>query len=251
MTPRPSRRLHVTYEVPLVRTDWLVPEETVPQSQPHDLALDLLKLLLLAFVARRGLDALVARDLAIRFTPEDWRVGIDPDLCLISPRPPDADDLESLLLWKEGHHPPLLSIEVVSKSNPRKDYVTAPDRHAASGCKELWVFDPRLAGPKAHGGPHRIQIWREDEDGVFARVYAGPGPAFSPFLNAWLHAVDEGRKLRIADDREATSFWMTPEEEECAAKEDALAAKEDALAAKDAALARVAELEAELARRSK
>jgi hypothetical protein len=90
----------------------------------------------------------------------------------------------------------------VSENHPRKDYVSAPDRYAASG---------------------------------FARVYAGDGPARSEALSCWLFAVDEGRRLRLADNADATDWWLTPEEAERAAKE--------------AALARVAELEAELATR--
>jgi hypothetical protein len=45
-------------------------------------------------------------------------------------------------------------------------------------------------------------------------------------------AVDEGRRLRIAEDEALTSWWMTPEEAERAAKE--------------AALAKIAELEEQL-----
>src|SRR5262249_2385131 len=159
------------------------------------------------FITRTRMDAQVARNLAVRFSRENPKVGIDPDLCLISPRTPEGDSLESLRLWEPGHHPPMLAIELVSESHPRKDYVSAPDRYAAGGCKELWVFDPKLAGPRAIGGPHRIQVWRQDEEGTFSRIYAGEGPVFSPTLGAFLHAVDEARKLRVADDREGTRFW--------------------------------------------
>lgn len=232
---QPSRQVVVRYEVPLVRDDWELPEEPVPESQPHDLVLDLLKALLVAFVARAGMNAQVARNLAIRFARENPKVGVDPDLCLISPVTPEGDELDSLRLWEDGHHPPLLAIEVVSESNAKKDYVTAPDRYAACGCQELWIFDPKLVGPKVSGGPHRIQLWRENDDGAFARVYAGDGPVFSPAVNGYVHAVNEGRRLRIADDREGTSFWMTGEEAERAAKE--------------AALSELAELKAKLALR--
>jgi Uma2 family endonuclease len=227
-----QRRVTVRYEVPLTREDWVIPEEPVPESQPHDLAVDLLKAILVGFVARTRTNAQVARNLAIRFTREAPNVGVDPDLCVISPRTPEGDDLQSLRLWEDGHRPPVLAIEVVSESNARKDYTTAPDRYAASGSSELWVFDPKLVGPKTTGGPYRLQVWRQDEDNGFARVYAGDGPAFSRQVGGWLHVVDEGRKLRIADDAEGTSFWMTGEEQERAAKE--------------AALARVAELEEKL-----
>jgi hypothetical protein len=48
-------------------------------------------------------------------------------------------------------------------------------------------------------------------------------------------ATEEGRKLRLTDDEAATRFWVTAEETERAAKETALA--------------RIADLEAELAKR--
>lgn len=238
---QPVRSLVHRYAVPRWSAEWLIPEETVPESQPHDKVLDLLKAILLAYVARTKMDAQVARNLAIRFTSENPRVGADPDLCLITPRTPEGDDLESLRLWEEGHRPPVLAIEVVSASNAEKDYVRSPEKYAACGCKELWIFDPKLAGRATYGGPQRLQVWQA-RDESFELAYAGEGPAFSAVLGAWLHVVDEGRKLRVADDREGTTFWMTAEEQERAAKEQERAAKE-------AALARVAELEAELAKR--
>ncbi len=224
----PSARVVLRYEIPRTRPDWTLPEEPVPESQPHDQALDLLKAILLAWVARSGRSAQVARNLAVRWDEREPNVGVDPDLCLIEPRTPEGDDLESLCTWKPGHAPPRLAIEVVS-SRPRKDYTTAPEKCAAAGVHELWIFDPKLVGPKIGGGPHRIQIWRREDDG-FHRISAGDGPARSPAVSGWLVAVHEGQRLRIADDQEGTRWWLTPEERERAEKE--------------AALARVAELEA-------
>jgi Uma2 family endonuclease len=226
-------RIMLRYEVST--RDWRLPEEPVPESQPHDLAVDLLKAILLHWVATTARDAQVARNLAVRWEERQPQVGIDPDLCVIAPAAPEGDDLTSLRTWLPGHTAPQLAIEIVSESNARKDYVTAPDRYAACGVGELWIFDPKLVGPAHLGGPHRLQVWRRAEDGAFERVFAGPGPTFSPFLGAWVFAVDEGRKLRIADDRDGTAWWPTGEEHERAAKE--------------AALARVAELEAKLAHR--
>ena len=57
-------------------------------------------------------------------------------------------------------------------------------------------------------------------------------PVRSPTLGAWLIPVDEGRRLRIAEEESATRFWSTAEEAERAEKE--------------ALLARVAELEGRL-----
>ena len=236
----PARRHRVLYEF-APRDDWTLTEEPVPESQPHDLVLDLLKALLLYWLTRTGMDAQVARNLAVRWDETRPAVGVDPDLCVISPRTPEGDELTSLCTWKTGHAPPLISIEVVSDNHPHKDYYSAPERHAASGAGELWVFDPRLAGPTTHGGPFRLQVWLRGEDGEFVRTYAGEGPARSPALDAWLFAVDEGRRLRIADDEAGTRWWMTGEEAERSAKEAERSAKE-------AALERVRELEAELLR---
>jgi hypothetical protein len=111
--------------------------------------------------------------------------------------------------------------------------VIRPIARAACGVEELWVFDPKLEGPKHAGGPHRLQIWRRHED-EFAREYAGDGPARSEALDAWIFAVSDGERLRIADDRAGSRWWKTTEEE---------ARDENA-----ALVARVAELEAELAR---
>jgi hypothetical protein len=135
-----------------------------------------------------------------------------------------------------------LAIEIVSPSNSAKDYQSAPDKYAASGTRELWILDPKLAGPKMQGGLFRIQIWRRDDaDETFTRIHAGDGPAWSPAVRGWLFSVDEGRSIRIAADQAGTCWWKTTEEAERSAKQAERSAKE-------AALRRVAELEAKLAR---
>src|SRR5690606_26883126 len=104
-------------------------------------------------------------NLAVRWDERHPAVGVDPDVCVLDPAPPDADALTSVKTWESGHAPPSLAIEVVSDSNPRKDYVVAPDKYAASGIGELWIFDPLLCGPKAQGGPHRLQLWQRRASG--------------------------------------------------------------------------------------
>lgn len=198
------------------------------ESVVHDQAVELLKALLAAWAARAG-SAFVARNLAVRWDEAHPQIGVDPDVCVLAPPPPDAADLRSVRTWLPGHAPPVVAIEVVSENNPHKDYAIAPDKYAASGAGELWIFDPLLAGPSVHGGPFRVQIWHRGADGDLTRIYAGDGPARSPSLGAFLVVTNEGRKLRIADDEAATTFWRTPEE---------------------AALARVAELEAALAKKT-
>jgi Uma2 family endonuclease len=234
------RYVGVHYSVPRRLASWELSDGLMPESALHDEAVQLLKALLVAWVARAGVDAHVFRNLAVRWIEEEPQIGVDPDVSVIAPRPIDPGDLRSVRTWVADHAAPTLAIEVVSETNPHKDYVIAPDKYAASGTRELWVFDPLLAGPAAHGGPHRLQIWQRAESGDFTRVYAGDGPARSSALGAYLVVTDEGRRLRIADDESATRFWLTAEE----AERDAKDAERDA---KDAALARVAELEALLA----
>ncbi len=207
----------------------------MPESVLHDQAVELLKALLTAWAARLG-DRLVVRNLAVRWDERNPRFGVDPDVCVLSPIPEAAVELRSLRTWLPGLAAPQIAIEVVSETNPRKDYVVAPDKYAASGTRELVMFDPLLAGPTSHGGPFRLQVWRLDDEAKFSRVYEGEGPAYSATLDAYLVVIDEGRKLRLANDEGAESFWLTFEETERAAKDDALA--------------RIAQLEAELAKRS-
>jgi Uma2 family endonuclease len=247
----------VHYTVPRSRAGWELEEGMMPESVPHDEAVALLKALLGAWAAReREGAALVVRNLAIRWVEAEPRVGVDPDVCVLSPPPPDARELRSVRTWLPGHAPPILAVEVVSETNPRKDYSIGPDKYAASGTGELWVFDPLLSGPATAGGPFRLQIWHRRDGGALVRIYAGAGPARSPTLGVVLLVTDGGRRLRLADDERGAGLWQTAEEAALAAKDAALSAKDAALsakdaalAAKDAALARVAELEAALAAR--
>lgn len=230
----------VHYEVTSRRKGWELEEGIVPESVMHDHAVDVLRDVLVEWASRVG-GTQVVRNLAIRWDEAHPRVGVDPDVAVLRPPPPldDDDDVKSVRTWLPGHLPPILAIEVVSDSHPYKDYVIAPDKYAASGTSELWVFDPKLAGPSSHGGPFPLQIWERDESSVLHRTYAGDGPARSRLLDAYVLVVGRGDELRIADDLSGRSLWPTAEEGERSAKEAALAAKE-------AALARIAELEAML-----
>jgi Uma2 family endonuclease len=238
--PHP-RKATIVYEVPIACDDWTLSEVTLPESQTHDLTLDLLKALLLAWAERRGIAAQVARNLAVRWDETRPQIGVDPDLCVITPRTPEGDALTSLCTWKPGHAPPVLAIEVVSENNPRKDYVSAPDKYAACGARELWIVDPLGVGPTKQGSAIRLQVWRRGQGGELRRVYAGDGPVWSEEVQGFLFVVADGERLRIADDEAGTRWWTTREEGERAAKEQERADKV-------AALARVAELEAELAK---
>ena len=194
---------------------WFMDLEDVPETHLHAAVIQLLWLVL----AHRFPTALVTSNLPCRWDPTDERIGVDPDVVLIEPAPPTTanGNVESLRIWEDGHSPPKLAIEVVSKSNADKDYRDGPARHERLGTKELWLFDPELRGPTLDGtgGPHTLQIWRGRE-----RLYAGDGPACSPILDAWLVVTtgDGQPRLRISDDSEGTRLWPTLAEAEAQAR---------------------------------
>jgi Uma2 family endonuclease len=150
----------------------------------------------------------------VRWSRETPAIGVDPDVCVLEPPPPEGDALSSLRLWEPGHVAPILAVEIVSPTRADKDYLQSPAKYAVNGTGELWVFDPELAGPKdGGGGPYRIQVWRRGQEGDFLRVYAGAGPAWSATTKAWLVAVDEGKTLGLADDEQGTRLWLTGEQQ--------------------------------------
>jgi Uma2 family endonuclease len=203
----------------IVREDrWVLHEENMPEATNHRDATDLLKLILLAFAAKNRLNVLVAANLACRWVRERPSIGVDPDIALIEPAPPGAEALSSLRTWVEGHVPPRFAVEIVSATNPHKDYEAAPAKYAALGTRELVVFDAELFGPAGTDGPHVLQVWRRKEGHpTMVRVYAGPGPAHSVELGAWLVPTAD-RMLRIADDEQGRSLWPTRAEIESTAR---------------------------------
>jgi hypothetical protein len=200
----------VRYPVQSRLDAWVLPEGTVAESIPHDVAAQRLKSLLEVWIAQGGRPRIAARNLAIRWLESAPQVGIDPDVCLLEPPPPEVSELSSLCLWKPGHLPPSICFEVVSRNHPHKDYTELQDRYALVGARELVVFDPLLAGPRAFGGPVLLQLWRTDALGVLERVYAGSEPVLSEVLGAWLHPSRTA--LDIANDREGVDRWHTWEE---------------------------------------
>jgi Uma2 family endonuclease len=208
-----SPQLEVRYAEPVWNPAWAVPEVPVPESDTHDLAIEYLRSLLLAWAERTARDVKVARNLGIRWVKEEPRCGFDPDLCVIEPPPPRDRTLSSLRLWEPAHTAPKLAIEIVSSGHPYKDYIDTPERASACGITELWVYDPMLVGPKARGGPHLLQVWSRDTRGEFSRSHAGNGPAHSPFLNAWLlpaaSKLPSDAKLKLSDDRNGNAVWPT------------------------------------------
>lgn len=200
----------VRYPVRMTPAAWVLPEGTVPEAPIHHVVAHRITLLLEAWAARQGRDLRVLRNLALRWLEEYPRTGIDPDVCLLDPPPPNLDEVASLCLWKPGHVPPSICFEVVSVNHPYKDYSVLQDRYAALGTHELIVFDPLLSGPVSLGGPVSLQVWRRDIAGGFERIHFESSPAYSQTLDAWL--IPEGRTLHIAQDRAGQRRWRTEAE---------------------------------------
>ncbi|MFO0604872.1 MAG: Uma2 family endonuclease [Polyangiales bacterium] len=233
MAPLSATRLVIP--VPPTLDRWALEEDDVPETVLHERVIGLLLAIFNAWIVRASRDALAGSNLALRFDAAQPQRGVDPDVYLVEPAPPEGERTTSLRLWEAGHHPPRVAVEVVSESTARKDYdlEDGPARYAAAGVKELWVFDPLLLGPNTAGGPWVLQVWRRSPKGSFRRVYQGAGPAYSRELRAWLVVTDGGTRLRLAEDAAGKRLWPTLEEEERAAKERERAAKERERAAKE------------------
>jgi Uma2 family endonuclease len=211
--------------VPQTHDRWLLDEDDPPETPLHDYGLEALVLLLKAWVARTGRDASVHRNIAMRWTPSRPKIGADPDVCVVSPALPA--DATSLCLWKPGHTPPSLAIEVVSEGTASKDYLDNPARYAASGTQELWILDPLRVGPSDAGGPFGVQVYQRVASGRFVQVYAGEGPAESALLGAWVHGPRD-QLPRITEDEAGERPWQTEAEAQRAQAEADRAAREAA-----------------------
>lgn len=141
--------MEVIYEVLDVNERWLLEEEDVPESPLHVAIILLMVEILHAWKNRSHRDALIGRNIALRWNASSPQQGVDPDVYVVEPPPPEGEDAKSLCTWKPGHHPPRIAVEVVSENTAEKDYGDGPERYAASGTKELWVFDPLLVGARS------------------------------------------------------------------------------------------------------
>lgn len=245
----PSDRLEIRrYEVVPDLVGWVLPEGSVPETVPHVDITCYFTDVLTAWAERTGRKLLVARNLGVYWDKQHPTIGVDPGVSVIEPPPPNAQFLMCLQLWRRGHVPPCLAIEVVTRNHPYKDFAVAPEKYAACSVGELWVLDPFKEGPRVRGGPHRIQIWCWADEDTFARIYAGEGPVWSEAVQGWVRAVDGGKRFEIFDKDPVGKPWLTPYERERAAREAAERRADAERAAKEAALRELAALKAQLGR---
>lgn len=218
-------------------------EDDVGEYEIQTYILELLRPLLARFLGERGVRAHVGSDQFIYWKQHDPTCSIAPDIYVL----PGVSQGIAIDVWKvwERKIVPSFALEVVG-ADPRKDYEEGPRRYAELGVKELVIFDPHPGGERT-----AFQVYRRQQN-RFRRVIATDGDRVrSRVLGCTLRSVGEGgeTRLRIATGDTGGVIYPTAEEAARAAEEAARAAERVALAAGEAALARVAELEAELARR--
>ena len=126
----------------------------MPESNPHRDAVDLLRQIVLSAMARQGRDALVAANLGCRWDRAQPQIGVDPDIALIEPPPPEGELVECLCTWKEGHVPPRFAVEVVSRR--RRDTGVPPVRNARESAEDSGHGDGDPSIRTEHGRDARV-----------------------------------------------------------------------------------------------
>ncbi|MBI4700897.1 MAG: Uma2 family endonuclease [Deltaproteobacteria bacterium] len=215
--PRPDE-----IDAPIDWAPWyLGAEEDMGEGNEQAQIIEILKSVLKQLAAERGWrNVYVGADQFFAWIPEEPLVRVSPDVYLLDDPPPPPLPA-SWQIWRQGHRPPRLAIEVVScdEDHPerwRKDYDEAPQKYAQLGTRELVIFDPEAAAGRARGEQRTaLQVYRRQADGAFVRVHAGAGPSEGREIGAWLTVVHEGpvARLRIARDAAGTDLVRTAEEE--------------------------------------
>ncbi|HET9959615.1 MAG TPA: Uma2 family endonuclease [Polyangiaceae bacterium] len=212
-------------------------EEKVGEGLLQTWLVESLRPLVERWLAERGEVALVGADQFIYFEKGQPGVRVSPDVYVLPGVPPDTC-IDCWKTWLTGVVPSF-ALEVVSKK-ARKDYVLTPQAHQQLGTAELVIFDPkphlRRTGVRFQrfertGG--RLQLCeRTDADRVYSSV-----------LECYLKMVPWRGvpQVRLALPPDGTALYPTALEAERAARMRAEAER-------GATQARIAELEAALAR---
>jgi Uma2 family endonuclease len=124
----------------------------------------------------------------------------------------------SFRTWEHGA--PQLAVEILSDYDARdRDHARRLERYRSCGVREVVLFDPQNG---------KLRIWDWVEGDLVERDLTDPQAARCRLLEAYWRVVTDvelGFNVRLADDVEGRRLWLTPDE-------------------------RIAELEAELAKRA-
>lgn len=210
-------------------------EEKVGQDSLQVQILEQLRPLIERWYRILGKPTFVGADQFIYYKQFHPECVVAPDVYVL-PGVKPGRRIKSWKVW-ETNIVPSFALEVVASKDPYKDYHEVITRYAALGVAELVIFDPDY---QLDEDRVRWQRYRTLKRRGFVQVEVSNGDRVkSHVLGCFLRAVgeEEATRLRLGRGRAGDDFVPTEEEE--------------AVAAKDAALARVAELEAQLARRGR
>ncbi len=215
------------------------PEEaTVPESKRHLDLRTFLYQVLRGFADRHSIGC----DQFVYWVANDTKKNVAPDAFVKLGTPDTA--FGSWKTWERGA--PDLCVEIVSEFDRRPaSWTKKLARYHQLGAREVMLFDPhRPAG-------RRIRVWDRVDGDLVERVVSGDR---TPCLTLGLHWVVtpiDGHPAgpRLARDPKGKDLVLTEAEAARAKTEAALAEAEAAKAEAKAAGRRIAELEAQLARR--
>jgi Uma2 family endonuclease len=204
-------------------------EDEVGEHEIQTYILELLRPLVARYLAEQGIEAHAGSDQFIYWRQHDPRACVAPDIYVL-PGVPQNIAIASWKVWERGVIPDFC-IEVVG-SRPNKDYDDSPRRHAELGVQELIVFDPF-----PEEGQASLSVYRHDGSDLRMVEATNGDRVWSQRLDCFVRRIGEDAelRLRLALGPDGDELFATAEEAERAAKE--------------AALRRIAELEAELAKR--
>jgi Uma2 family endonuclease len=218
-------------------------EDDVGEHEIQTYILELLRPLIEGYLAARDTRAHVGSDQFIYWAQHEPTKCVAPDIYVLPGVPQDIA-IDVWKIWERGVVP-TFALEVVGR-DPEKDYVQSPRRYAELGVEELVIFDPFPSDER-----RVFQLFRRAR-GSLRLIEATDGDRVrSKILGCHIRVAGSGAatRLRIATGRHGEELFPTAEEAALVVAEAAQAEAEAERRAKEAALRRVAELEAELARR--
>jgi hypothetical protein len=210
-------------------------EEKVGQDTLQWMILELLRPLLERWYALLCKPTFVGADTFIYCERGKPKKVVAPDLYVL-PGVEPGRRIKSWKVWKTGIVPSF-ALEVVSSTEPDKDYVDVIERYAELGVDELVVFDP---DHEQSDERVRWQRYRKLKRRGFVQVEASNADRIrSRVLGCFLRVVGSGDAARVRLGTGHTGDDLVPTEAEAER------------AAKEQALLRVAELEALVAKLSR
>jgi Uma2 family endonuclease len=197
-------------------------EDDVGEHEIQTYVLELLRPLVERWLRAEGIHAHAGSDQFIYWRQHDPQACVAPDLYVLPGVPQDIA-IDVWKVWERGIVPDFV-IEIVGR-DPHKDYEDAPRRYAELGVDEVVVFDP-FPGPERTA----FALYRREQGGLRCVEVTNADRVWSRRLGCFLRRVGDGAalRLRLAVGERGEELFPTGEE---------------------AALARVAALEAELARK--